>query len=734
MENSILKEGSIIAETSTNKRYRILHMAEKAVVLIELDINKLNIFSQYAGTIEELLLSDEMYMYKDDDPVYELNTLPQKELDRYYMKLKWMQMITEEYGPTYLGLMGKKRKNIIKTIEQQNNISNRTLWRIILLYLQSGCSNTALIDKRYFKSTFEYGAYTTKKKQGRPTDEGNQSGIIIDAKAIEAFNYAIDLYKSNRIATLTHAYDRMINKFYSYSVLKDGIQMRIQYKEGEYPTKRQFDYYCSKHMSSYDKEVAKTSQMEARNNSRLLLGDTIRYSFGPGDRIQMDEMEADISLQSSVVDGRTIGRPIVYAMLDTYSRMILAISISLDNNSVIGMTNCFLNLLDDKVEFCKKYGIIITPEMWPSIGLPSRILCDRGAEYTSHEATRIFTELGIQRELVSAGTGSLKGCVERWFYQYEEKIRPMFSNAGLITTRHDSKHHKEASLNLEQYTSIILNFVVYHNTSILSNYPKDKQMIKDQVNAIPAELWQYGVKKYGNPKPLPNATQFMYTLMLPVKAYINRTGINFEGLNYICSSDTKLYNDMIAAGKTRIPMECRIDPRDIGCVYYIREKHLYRASLNNNKAGNASFAGLTLVEWRIIRKYLNRLKREGNISNRQYSNYMLNIIESIIKSAKKIAPSDTSEMKKLREQEKHLVENNNSMFERLESELITMTGIPMNDNDQFTFNDAYLSSNISTNDIDDVITSAENTQIPYETPPEEQPHDEQWYKDNIFNY
>ena len=45
MENSILKEGYIIAETSTKKRYRILHMAEKAVVLIELDINKLNISS-----------------------------------------------------------------------------------------------------------------------------------------------------------------------------------------------------------------------------------------------------------------------------------------------------------------------------------------------------------------------------------------------------------------------------------------------------------------------------------------------------------------------------------------------------------------------------------------------------------------------------------------------------------------------------------------------------------------
>lgn len=83
MENSILKEGYIIAETSTNKRYRILHTAENAVVLIELGINKLNIFSQYTVAIEELLLSDEMFIYKEEDPVYNLSTLPQKELDRY---------------------------------------------------------------------------------------------------------------------------------------------------------------------------------------------------------------------------------------------------------------------------------------------------------------------------------------------------------------------------------------------------------------------------------------------------------------------------------------------------------------------------------------------------------------------------------------------------------------------------------------------------------------------------
>ena len=50
----------------------------------------------------------------------------------------------------------------------------------------------------------------------------------------------------------------------------------------------------------------------------------------------------------------------MYVMLDLYTRLIVAVSIGFDNNSVLGFTNCLMNLADDKVEYCKKYGLTIT--------------------------------------------------------------------------------------------------------------------------------------------------------------------------------------------------------------------------------------------------------------------------------------------------------------------------------------------------------------------------------------
>ena len=47
----------------------------------------------------------------------------------------------------------------------------------------------------------------------------------------------------------------------------------------------------------------------------------------------MDEVEMDVSIVSEVDPTKVIGRPIVHAMVDVYSRMITAVSVSLENNS-----------------------------------------------------------------------------------------------------------------------------------------------------------------------------------------------------------------------------------------------------------------------------------------------------------------------------------------------------------------------------------------------------------------
>lgn len=137
----------------------------------------------------------------------------------------------------------------------------------------------------------------------------------------------------------------------------------------------------------------------------------------------MDEVEVDLSLVSADDPKRVVGRPVVYVMLDLYTRLIVAVSIGFDNNSVLGFTNCLMNLADDKVEYCKKYGLTITENIWPSGYLPKRIRCDRGAEYRSKRVKEICNELGIMRELVTAGTGSLKGSVEQFFHMMHPQHR-----------------------------------------------------------------------------------------------------------------------------------------------------------------------------------------------------------------------------------------------------------------------------------------------------------------------
>lgn len=75
--------------------------------------------------------------------------------------------------------------------------------------------------------------------------------------------------------------------------------------------------------------------------------------YGPGDMVEIDAVEVDLSIVSELDRSKVVGRPIMYVMVDIFTRMILAISVSFDNNSMIALTNLFLNLSDDKIELCK---------------------------------------------------------------------------------------------------------------------------------------------------------------------------------------------------------------------------------------------------------------------------------------------------------------------------------------------------------------------------------------------
>ena len=659
--------GCILKDIKSNKRYRLLNIIQCNCILFEMDNTGMHFLTVSFDSILNMINNNDCLIEEEDNIIFDINSFPDEVKEEFEKNKKAMQEVIRLYGPMYIELATKKPKPEIEKIILENKYVRSTFWRICKRYFSSGFKDYALIDAKRVKE-IKRKKYNYKEKPGAHSRYLENTGVAINEDIEKWFNDALNDYKSGRAKTMRSAYDKMNYLHFSKIELINGSQTLALLPETERPTIKQFRYYVNKHMTAEEKDKIKTSAQEQRNNKRLLLSDSLNGVMGPGDLIEIDAVEADVSLVSSTNKNQSIGRPIVYFMVDVYTRCIVAMSVAFDNNSVLALTNLFLNLSDDKKEYCGRYGINLeNSEIWPSNFIPNRIRLDRGSDFKSKEFDRICVALGIEKQLVSGGSGSLKGTVEQSFHQMHSRQNVHLENYGLIEKRHDSKHHKESTLTIYDYTKMVINFVLFHNQQYDKDYKVTKEMIEKQIEPIPAILFKYGVNKYGHPRPIANKEQYLYDLLTPVKANISRRGICYKGLYYLPDNDVNLTHKMFEAGTKKIPFEVRIDKRNVDAVYYKDGNRLIKASLNRQITGNSDYEGLTWKEYEDFKANKGLMDAKGKIHNEQLSSYLYSVNESIVDNAKKDSYSKTKEISSNREEQKQLVSKQNSIVDRLDS-------------------------------------------------------------------
>lgn len=660
--------GNIAIDKKESCRYRILSLLPQVIVLCQMDISKLKIIHVDKAMFISLVSNHSIEIVKEESRIvvdeWYMSDIDRKEaFDR---KLNAIVAAVNVYEPFFYDLSSKKSKPEIDEIVLKSGMSKKTFWKYLREYLQSGMKKSSLLDKRIVGGTNKGKNYAFQNKPGRKSDYFEDSGVIIDDVIEGYFQEALKDYKSGRHKTLKSVYEKMNNKHFTKTEIVNGVPTMILLPVFERPTFRQFYYYVQKHLSEEEKAVIKTSKAEVRNDKRLLLSDIMEGVKGPGDMVEIDACEADVSLVSELNPNQSIGRPIVYFMVDVFSRVILAMSVALDNNSVLGVINLFLNLADDKREYCQKYNLDFHDEkVWPSQIIPRRVRVDRGAEFKSKEFERVCRCLGIEKNIVSGGSGSLKGLVEQTFHQMHVSQNVHLENNGLIEKRHDSQHHLEATLTISQYTQMVINFVITHNQQYLETYRLTKEMVENDIRSIPAELWQYGIEKYGSPRYISNKMQFYYDLMTPKAAKITRKGISFKGLYYIPENDELMGHQMFTAGKKGESLKIKIDLRDISKIYYTRNNEVFVARLNEHVSGNSEFGGLTMKQWDDYRKKMGKMKMEGKVYNDALLSYRYAINELIVKDAGKSTVSKQRDMKEARELEKQRIALDNKIAKRI---------------------------------------------------------------------
>lgn len=612
MDNDVaISDFDHLQNTQTQENIRIIMITEQHAIVCGMDTNtRLDLYVIPTSKLVKDFHDGIWTKIQDTLPIIEMDTLTTYQQDRFNLSISFLRDIDKHYGPGYLELVGRHTKNEFKMIQAEKGIGKSEAWRLVIRWLQSGRNPQALLVGHHNRKIQHHD----QSSKGRMLADGKRAYLIKDSDK-ENMDEILKLFLKSSVSSLTDGYKDLLKKHYSVIIKTDaGIVSKIL-SEGERPSFRQFWYYAKKNLTPERVAKAKKGLKEVRNNGRVFRGSAMTDVVGPGDVVEMDAHEMDVSIVSAEYPEICVGRPILYLMIDVWTRLILAVSVALDNNSVVGCTNCFANLVEDKkalvAEYCGTSVDFDIDRLWPSGVYPNRIRYDHGSDFVSNEVTRIMGELKIDADHVPPGMGSMKGIVERVFGDIEKQTKDLLEHNGLIRPVYGSKHHEESCLDINDVMGLICNYVLYHNGRMMETYQPTRDMMENKVKTIPAELWAYGMK-YHNPRRIQSKDLFLYALLKPCTAKINRTGIIVDGLHYFPAEDDGKVNDMMyRQGNTRADFKVRRDLRDIGYIYYLDDGVLRQAKLMPLDPKFMGFYGMSVAHFDRINSEYRKMKREA---------------------------------------------------------------------------------------------------------------------------
>jgi len=459
-------------------------------------------------------------------------------------------------------------------------VTRVTLYGYLRRYWQRGLIPNALLPD-YAKCGAPGQTRTpSDKKRGRPREYGDEVGVNITPEIRRIFLVGVDrcyVSKEKEKAKWTPAdlYDKVIQDFFCDKRIDPETKCAVHVTSeawkaaGGVPTLGQFRYWLRRDHDRLELKRKRVGAKRYDKDMRGLVGTSNAQVYGPGDRYQIDATIADVYLKSRIHRSSIIGRPVIYVVIDVFSRMIVGVYVGLEGPSWAGAMMALANTAADKVAFCKELGLDIEPEDWPCHFLPGALLADRG-ELESAMANTLVNTFNVRLENTAPYRADWKGLVEKRFHLLPAKFRkylpgyiePDFRERG----GHD--YRLDATLDLREFTQIVVLVLLYYNNfHEISGYDPDRDLLADEVPFIPRELWAWGVHhRTGAMRSFPEQL-VKFSLMPTDKAVVTTFGIRFRSLLYTCSKAMEERWFDRARQSERWEVTISYDPRDLSRVY-----------------------------------------------------------------------------------------------------------------------------------------------------------------------
>jgi len=379
-----------------------------------------------------------------------------------------------------------------------------------------------------------------------------------------------------------------LNKYYYTSMkhsLRTAYTLLLKSKycdmegnlESRYPSFYQFRYFYRKTKKIQNEIISREGIKAYQKDNRPLIGGSVQ-AYAPAPGVGMfDATVCDIYLVDD--ERRIVGRPILTACVDAYSGLCCGYCLTWEGG-VYSLRNLMLNIVEDKVCHCKRFGISITSDMWPSHQMPARFITDKGSEYCSDTFSQL-AELGVILTNLPAYRPDLKGPIEKFFDTIQGYFKSYLKRKGVIEPDYQQRgardYRLDACLTMYEFEQIILYCIVYYNSKrILENFQYDKTMLETEIRPYSNEIWKWGLKLEGCNLIEVDKVKLMKTLLPRTTGRFTRYGLKVNRIRYYNPDYTEQY----LKGGTVI---VTYNPDDVSNVYVIQDDRYVEFALIENR-------------------------------------------------------------------------------------------------------------------------------------------------------
>jgi putative transposase len=538
-------------------------------------------------------------------------------------------------------LLSYGRGALLNAWTEKTGYTKMTLYKYLRRYWQGGQTRNALLPM--FDNCGAPGKERSSqgKKRGRPSKVSKAThlpmGINVNEEVREKFSRGIrQFYENAQGRTLQDAFQKTLEKYFhrGYTASSEGALIPCLPPANELPTFGQFRYWYEKERDVAQVLISREGKRRYSLRHREVLGDSTQMAFGPGSIYQIDATIGDIYLVSSLDRTQIIGRPVIYVLIDVFSRMVTGLSVTLEGPSWLGAMQALENAAIDKVAFCQEYGVEITEEDWPCHHLPEAIIADRG-ELEGYNADNLVKALNISISNTPPYRADWKGIVERNFRLSNDKV--VHWSPGAVykpRERGDHDYRLDAVLDLHHFRKLMLLAVLDHNKDHRMDwYRMDEFMIQEHVEPYPLDIWNWGIRNRAGHLRVKPRDILRLNLLPTEQASVTYRGIRFQGLLYSCDLALREQWFVKARARGSWKIDVAYDPRNLTEIYLRLEggQQLERCQLIEAEytfRGRNLYETLNYFEARKQRQELSR-------SRKQQSRAAMNAqIEQIINEAK----------------------------------------------------------------------------------------------------